>query len=294
MSADLFRALAVLAEPPRAETEQVAQVLGLGEIPRPVDYTDLFLMQLYPYASVYVGAEGMLGGEAQDRVAGFWRAIALVPPTEPDHLASLLGLYASLSEREAAAIDDATQARLRHARSALLWEHLLSWVPPFLDKLAEIARPPYASWGRLLGAALHDEAQHLERAADLPLHLREAPGLPNPDAEPLDELLNAFLTPVRSGMIITHTDLVRAAAQTSLGLRRGERRFVLQSLFDQDATASIRWLEGEAGSWARRHQLRSGDAGIVDGFWRDRATTTRRMLQVMRRAIETAIDAGRA
>ena len=36
----------------------------------------------------------MLGGEARDRIAGFWRALGLVPPPEPDHLAVMLGLYA--------------------------------------------------------------------------------------------------------------------------------------------------------------------------------------------------------
>jgi hypothetical protein len=33
-----------------------------------------------PYAAVYLGAEGGFGGEAADRVAGFWRAIGVPPP----------------------------------------------------------------------------------------------------------------------------------------------------------------------------------------------------------------------
>jgi sulfite exporter TauE/SafE len=39
----------------------------------------------------------MLGGAARERVAGFWRAVGLVPPPEPDHLAALLGLAAGVS-----------------------------------------------------------------------------------------------------------------------------------------------------------------------------------------------------
>ena len=84
---ELFRALAVLAEPPRAETAHLAVALELGAVPEASEYTDLFVFQLYPYASVYLGAEGMLGGEARDRIAGFWRALGQVPPAEPDHLA---------------------------------------------------------------------------------------------------------------------------------------------------------------------------------------------------------------
>jgi TorA maturation chaperone TorD len=58
--------------------------------PQAHEHTEVFGLQLYPYASVYVGPEGMLGGEARDRIAGFWRVLRLTPATEPDHLATLL------------------------------------------------------------------------------------------------------------------------------------------------------------------------------------------------------------
>ena len=64
-------------------------------------HTDLFVFQLQPYASVYLGAEGMLGGEARDRIAGFWRALGASPPSEPDHLATMLALLRRSGEREA-------------------------------------------------------------------------------------------------------------------------------------------------------------------------------------------------
>ena len=54
-----------------------------------------------PYASVYLGPDGALGGEGADRAAGFWRASGLTPPAEPDHLTALLALYASLGEAAA-------------------------------------------------------------------------------------------------------------------------------------------------------------------------------------------------
>jgi len=123
---ELFRALGALAEPPAPEHRTLAAALGLGEPPAAADHDDLFTFQLYPYASVYLGAEGMLGGEARDRIAGFWRALGQSPPAEPDHLSVLLALYAQLSDLEAAAGEPAASERWRHARKALLWEHLLS------------------------------------------------------------------------------------------------------------------------------------------------------------------------
>ena len=97
---ELFRALACLAEAPEDETGRVADALGLGPLPAKSEYTETFLFQLYPYASVYLGAEGMMGGVARDRIAGFWRALRQTPPAEPDHMAVMLSLYAQLMEFE--------------------------------------------------------------------------------------------------------------------------------------------------------------------------------------------------
>ncbi|HKC62875.1 MAG TPA: molecular chaperone TorD family protein, partial [Pyrinomonadaceae bacterium] len=99
---ELFRALAIFAEPPTEKFKPVAEALELGALPGADEYTETFIFQLPPYASIYLGAEGMIGGEARDRVSGFWRAISLMPTPEPDHLAVMLALYARLSELEAA------------------------------------------------------------------------------------------------------------------------------------------------------------------------------------------------
>ena len=111
---ELFRALAALAEPPdRAGVERLAAALGLGDLPAASEHTEVFVFQLAPYASVYLGAEGMLGGEARDRVAGFWRALGQAPPAEADHLTLMLALYARLSEFEAGEADAARRAGWR-------------------------------------------------------------------------------------------------------------------------------------------------------------------------------------
>jgi TorA maturation chaperone TorD len=268
---ELFRALAVLAEPPREETTALVQLLKLGRAPSATEYSDLFLFQLYPYASVYLGAEGMLGGEAGDRVAGFWRAIGQTVPNEHDHVATLLGLYARLGDLEALeAVGGERRAALGRARAALLFEQLLCWLPAYLEKAIEIGPPPYAKWGRLLRSALLEEAASLEAPELLPLHLREAPGPPEGSDEPA-ELLAALLAPVRSGMILTRSDLQRAGRDLGLGVRAGERRFVLNALLEQDPVAIMKWLAVEAGSWIERHRSYSDSLGPTATFWAERA-----------------------
>ena len=267
---ELFRSLAVMVEPPSDATPRLAELLGLPRSPEGWEYTQLFLEQLYPYACVYLGSEGMLGGEARDRVAGLWRAIGESPPAEPDHLAVLLALYARLAELEAAAVDETRQGAWGRVRTTLLWEHLLSWLPPWLEKLSDIASPPYVAWGALLGEALDAEAAGRELPEDLPLHLREAPELPAPGCGG-DDLLAALLAPARSGVILTRSDLARAAADLGLGMRAGERRWALRALLSQQPKATLDWLAAEAETQARLH-ARRGD--IIAGFWQQRAEAT--------------------
>lgn len=276
--AELFRALGVLCESPVTAHARIAEALGLPGAPDSTEHAEIFLFQCYPYASVYLGPEGMLGGDARDRVAGFWRAIGLVPPAEPDHLAALLGLYATLIDLEAGETDPARALLRREARRALLWEHLLSWSLAYLTKLGEVAGPYHRRWAEVLALTLRDEASAVPKPDRLPLHLRVAPALPEPDA-PAGEWVAALLAPVRSGLIIVRSDLAAAARNLGLAMRMGERAYALRSLFQQDAPATLAWLSTEAAGWAERHQASEPVVGRVAEFWRSRADATRAALQ---------------
>lgn len=271
--AELFRALGVLCESPVPGHDQIAAALGLPGGPDPAEHAAVFLFQSYPYASVYLGPEGMLGGEARDRVAGFWRAVGLVPPAEPDHLSALLGLYATLVDAEAGEGDLARVVLRREARRALLWEHLLSWALPYLWKLREVAGPYHRAWAGLLERALLDEAADLPGPERLPLHLRSAPPLPEPDAS-ADEWVAAILAPVRSGLVIVRGDLASASRDLGLALRMGERAYALKALFQQDAPATLAWLSTQAREWIVRHATGEPLSGPIAAFWRSRAEAT--------------------
>jgi len=276
---ELLRSLAALAEPPSRETHRIAALLGLGAPPEPADYDDLFLFQLYPYASVYLGPEGMLGGEGRDRIAGFWRVLDQTPPPEADHLALVLALYARLCELESEAPDEATSQRWRHLRTTCLWEHLLSWLPAYLEKLQELASPFYKAWGELLREVLNQEVLELGQQDILPLHLRDAPALPDPTAEGGEKWLASLLSPVRSGIILVRNDLVRAGRELQLATRIAERRYALEALLGQDPTAMLEWLEGEATAWKERHRRWQDLSGNIADFWAQRATATAQRLQ---------------
>lgn len=270
----------MLVEPPgRAGTARVAEALGLGAVPEPSAYTDVFVFQLYPYASVYVGAEGMLGGEARDRVAGFLAALGHEVPAEPDHLALLLGAYAGLCEAERDEPEGPRRARVRGARRAMLWEHLLSWLPVYLEKVGRVAPPFYRRWAETLRAALDAEASEVGTQEALPLHLREAGALADPRVSAPEEFLKTLLAPARSGLVIVRDDLARAARDLGTGVRAGERLFALRSLMGQDAAATLGWLAREAEDWHALHLARRAAHGPVAEWWAARAASTAKLLR---------------
>jgi len=168
-SPDVFRALGALCEPPDPAHTRLAAALGLPAPPDAATFTDVFVFQLVPYAAPYLSPDGMLGGQAADRVAGFWRALQLTPPPEPDHLAALLSLYAALAERESAEIRPDQAGAWREARRALLWEHLLTWVPAYTHAMTALSPGFHSAWARLLLEAL--------LARELPAHKRSDGGL---------------------------------------------------------------------------------------------------------------------
>lgn len=292
---EALRALGVLAEPPCANHAAIAEALELPPPPTADEHMAVLGFQLPPYASIYLGAEGMLGGEARDRIAGFWRVLGGRPPFEIDHLAALCAELAALADADrrtvAPAVDAASialadpadptagealadladprrkvDAQVRIARAALYWEHVASWMPPYLAAVRRIGTPFYVAWADTLDAVLAAEADAVGPLQALPLHLRAASA---PDGSPagLDALLGVLLAPVQLGAVIARDDLARCADALGLGLRAGERRFALRALLAQDAAGVLGWLAGEV----RRQAAAYDDRSPIARWWRGRA-----------------------
>ncbi len=276
---EIFRALGVFAEPPSQELQALADALELGELPQVEDYTELFLFQLLPYASIYLGSEGKLGGEAQDRIAGFWRAIGQTPPTEPDHLTTLLAMFAEILQHEEDAVAELARSSWRNAWRAFMWEHLISWIPFYLDRVESMGHPFYCRWSILLKQALVDQTIDIQAQTSLPVHLSNAPTLADPREHGLTEFLESLLAPVRSGLIITRKDISQAAGALGLGSRIGERKFALTALVKQDARGVLGWLSRNAFEASAKHVSYLTQIGPIAEFWAGRARETGKLLE---------------
>ncbi len=277
---EVYRALAVFVEPPSPEHEVVASVLELGELPTAAEHTDLFDFQLFPHASVYLSDSGFKGGEARDRIAGFWRVLELEPPRDPDHLTVLLAAYGALLDREAVAASG-DHANWRHVRQVFLHEHLLSWLPLYLQAVREHAGTFHCRWVDRLEEVLASESLDEAVASELPAALRELAPVPDPRVEGGGPWLAALLAPARAGFILTRDALAGLARETGLGRRVAERRYVLEALLSQDARAV---LEGLA-ELARPTGLEVMPS-VTRAWWQERAAATSSLL------LELAADAG--
>ncbi len=286
-SAELLRALAHLAEPPGPAHAPLASALDLPDPPDRAGHEALFGFQLYPWASVYLGSEGMLGGEALRRVEGFWRAVGREVPKDPDHLASLLGLYAALMDeerevRDAGGSDTSARAELvARSRRALLEEHLAPWVFGFLERVRELGGAFHSDWAELLTVTLVREVEPGGRLDRVPAALQAHPPLADPRTEGAGPFLGGLLAPAVSGLILTRADLARIAAELEIGLRAGERRYALEHLLGQEASAVLAGIADEAERQASAHQSRADRLGVGAGWSAERASLTADLLSAL-------------
>lgn len=292
---ELFRALASLIEAPSPEHTRVAAALGLPAAPTPAEHGRVVGQQRYPYASVYLGAEGMLGGEARDRIAGFQRALGLegepagpsesgdgystgaVPSREPDHLAALLGLLAALERWRCEEADPARKALLTQARTTLLWEHLTSWTGPYLATFERCDSAFHRGWASLLEETLAHLCADVEFPDYLPAALRAASGFADPRRDGGTAFIAALLAPVRSGVILLRDDLERLGGDLGLACRAGERRYVLNAFLAQDPGRTLAWLADHAAEWSHRVAVTS--PAPIAAWWSKRAADTSALLK---------------
>jgi hypothetical protein len=133
--------------------------------------------------------------------------------------------------------------------------------------------------------------------APLALRAAEKPAL-GADAG-IDDVLKILFAPARSGIILVQADLARAARSLGLGLRIGERRFVLRALLSQAPEAVVEWSRVEASAWAARHADRRASPGpvaVIAAAWERQARATVRLADalldsLLRDAIERDTEA---
>lgn len=264
---------------PKLHPELIA-ALDLGNY-TPEVHTQVFAIDLKPYASIYLSEVATLGGEARDVAAGYYRAIGLPVPQEPDALFTMFEHYQGLIETLESSKDDLILERVRHLRSAFLFEHLLAWVPFYLTALSE-SYDHFGLFSEALLEFLRDEVEELELdvIGRLPIVLRDRrffgdEGL-NIEAKSRVSLL---VSPFSSGLILSQNDMFRCARETDAVTRPGTKSFMLENLLGDRPKEVLQWLVCEC---ERQEQLWSelaSDFGEISHSWLKAVQSTKSYLE---------------
>jgi TorA maturation chaperone TorD len=186
-----------------------------------VAYTRLFLVEAPPYASLYLEAPPIIGGETSRAWEDFQVAqghplISLERAAAADHA----GLYLR-----------ALAAAERAGNAAAGLNEALRWLPQFLTAIERNDENGF--YGRV--AALTALAlQESTRSASPAIHLPgDSP--PDPEDESLRSLARWFATPTWSGWYLTKAFLRRLAALFGTPLGMPEREQMLGQVFEASA-----------------------------------------------------------
>lgn len=265
--AELIRALAAFLYAPGPEHTRLAELLKLPNPPSPAEHSDLLLLQVHPYASVYLSENGMKGGEVRDRTDGFWRAVGREPPAESDHLGALLGLFAALHEAGSwVGADDGARGRLTgHAALALRREFLDEWLGVFLDVVDRAGSAPfYGAWSAMMRRVWSETTVDADgpefRASTGDANSRQTVTVRHPDEHGLSTFIQDLLTPARSGLVVTRRELEREAREAGLAFRAGPRAGMLETLLKQAPGETLAWMVRTSGEWGALHDAAARDA----------------------------------
>lgn len=262
-----------------------------GEDPSAISpaWTDLFLLNVYPYGSAFTDPSGELNGPSAAWAEERFHAAAYDPPElatagAPDHAGLCLGYLAHLEGTGSADPDFAA------------W--MLDWLP--VCAIAVERQPAPHPFYRALAEASRETL--LARAPEgLPSEKNALPAVASQAGEDeltLSTVVRRLLAPAASGFFLSRSRLGAVAMAAGMRLPFGSRHDVARALFEAAGESGRveRVLEGlrlEAAAWeesystiARAHPAWSGCAEK----WQARLAETRSLLSGMAGILDSPLE----
>ncbi|HKF41474.1 MAG TPA: molecular chaperone TorD family protein [Thermoanaerobaculia bacterium] len=250
-------------------------------------WTDLFLLNVYPYGSAFTEPSGELNGPSASAALARYEAAGYGPAElaacgGPDHAGLCLGYLAHLD------------AAGREDPEFLSWT--LDWVP--VCAIAVERQPSPHPFFRSLAAATREALlARRDEAARSPLPV---PVRADEDEEELDlsAVVRRLLAPATSGFFLSRSRLGAIAMDAGMRLPFSSRYDVARALFEAAGESGRveRVLDGlrrEAALWdadysrlAAAHPAWTGRAAA----WRQRLAGTLRLLSEMARVLDSPLD----
>lgn len=195
----------------------------------------LFGFNVFPYESIFLDGDGLLGGPLAAAVQDSYRRCGYNPHTtdsSPDHVGHEVGLLAFLCAAEADAWQDdlPSQAeRMRRLQRDFLQQHLLRWLPPLLLAIRQQEQPFYTALANLTLDLLHEHGAAISlspEGSDLPA----PPDLLADEDTGLKDIARYLATPPYSGIYLSRDGVGALARQLDLPRGFGSRQDLLLNL----------------------------------------------------------------
>jgi TorA maturation chaperone TorD len=230
-----------------------------------VEFTRLFSLSVFPYASVFLDPGAFMNTETAARVEAAYQQARFEPDPSlpigaPDHFGLELAFVGFLFQtgREAEA-------------KAFLRTEVLSWAGIFLHAVEKNAHEPFYR------IAAQDTLGWLSRDDDRgdPQAARQIVATPvTVDEDDLEGVVSGLLVPANAGIFLSKDEIASMARQMELPLGFGDRAIMLKSLFRAAGEYGrigdlLRLLQAEVDEWCKFYaqEMRLFPAGTAIGFY---------------------------
>lgn len=203
-------------------------------------HQNLFGFNLFPFASLFLTSDGLLGGDVTEQVVGHYQRGGFAVDSRaasPDHVGHELQYLAFLAAAEADSWRDglplqATRAQ-QHQRD-FLQAHLLYWLLPLVTAVSAIA--PATFYAALADLTLQLVLEQYEQLCANQLPLAAADPLPQPpdvlaqEKTGLRRIARYLTVPPYSGIYLGRDQISQIARQHNLPRGFGSREEMLENV----------------------------------------------------------------
>ena len=199
------------------------------------EHYQLFVHNVFPYESIFLGDDGLLGGTITESVAGFYQRIGFTPTSDEsaDHISTELSAMAYLCFAELDAIEDEIPhqvERLRQLQRHFLDEHLLRWLPAFVFAVEQQEPTIYTD---VVRQSFDVVCRHRVQLGDDLMAtsnrfvLTASPDLLADEKTSLRDIARYLLTPAYTGFFLSVDDIRRIGATFRVPHGFGKRQQIL-------------------------------------------------------------------
>jgi len=183
------------------------------------DHYQVFGMEVFPFASVFLTAEAQMGGAPLEWAAEFYRRSGWYPKTQPDQACAMVRFL------------DQEIPKDREAAGEFLSAQVLTWLPVFGLALMQLQHPFFSPLGKRLNEVLATCVRELQPSPfEIPLQHLTPEFLADPE-QGLKEIAHRMLAPALCGVYFSRVDQLQIAHALELPVSFATRSQIMPSLW---------------------------------------------------------------